>query len=221
MALRIIGDIHGEIGRYRECLEGSLDSIQLGDFSIKAEDFILSDADRLIPIEGDHRILLGNHDDYGALRTGRCGKVLTNPITDRDILHRWGLLKGTPVGTVFYVSGAESPDRSLRTEGRDWWREEELTFGQARECLLEWESSIGDLNNPINIVVTHDCPSRVAHMMHGDSRPTFTQQLLQEMWEIHKPNLWVFGHHHRSETIHFEETTFRCLDEGEFIDIYP
>ena len=214
MALRLIGDIHCNTERYIQAIGTATETIQLGDFSTE-DDF---DLDFGIKQGGDHYILLGNHDNYqtvmdsNGFSANRCGSAGKYNLVGHGRI-------GTSAGNVFYVSGAESPDRLRRTEGHDWWREEELTFSQARECLDEWETLSGD--NPINIVVSHDCPSRVAQMMHGDDKPTFTRQLLQEMWEIHKPSLWVFGHHHRNEIIHLEGTTFRCLDEGEFIDIYP
>jgi hypothetical protein len=41
--------------------------------------------------------------------------------------------------------------------------------------------------------------------MYGDLK------LLGRMWEIHKPRLWVFGHHHHDWFMSLEGTAFRCL----------
>jgi hypothetical protein len=38
---------------------------------------------------------------------------------------------------------------------------------------------------------------------------------LQELYNIHQPKLWIFGHWHRSKTIQHGKTKFMCLDELE------
>ena len=216
--LRLIGDIHSDIERYLHAIGTATETIQLGDFS--TDDIF--NLDLSIENGGDHYIVLGNHDNYteviesNGVSVNRCSSAGKYNLVGHGRI-------GTSVGDVFYISGAESVDKNQRTLNHDWWPEEELTFSQAQLALISWEKS------PTKIVVSHDAPSRVLDLMYDRlpsrpslrHRPSFTQQLLDAMLDIHMPNLWVFGHHHRSETIHFEETTFRCLDEGEFIDIYP
>jgi UDP-2,3-diacylglucosamine pyrophosphatase LpxH len=46
-----------------------------------------------------------------------------------------------------------------------------------------------------------------------------TRQALDRMFEIHKPKLWIHGHHHMNLMRDIEGTRFVCLDELSFIDI--
>jgi predicted phosphodiesterase len=44
---------------------------------------------------------------------------------------------------------------------------------------------------------------------------TATSSLAQQMYTIHKPDLWIFGHHHKSFDETIGGTRFICLNELE------
>ena len=46
-----------------------------------------------------------------------------------------------------------------------------------------------------------------------------TRQALQAMWSAHSPELWIFGHWHKSFDHVLRGTRFICLAELEYIDI--
>ena len=51
----------------------------------------------------------------------------------------------------------------------------------------------------------------------GDS--SRTRQALDAMFDIHKPDLWLFGHWHDSQDRNVMGTRFICLNELEYKDI--
>lgn len=53
--------------------------------------------------------------------------------------------------TWMSVGGAVSVDKHLRTKDVDWWIEEELTDEQIEYCC----------RSPVDVIVSHDCPSGV------------------------------------------------------------
>ena len=89
--------------------------------------------------EGNHRFIRGNHDDPAACRSqSLC-------ITD-----------GHSEADMFFCGGALSVNLKGRTEGLNWWPDEELSdpdFASIREKYLDEKPAI---------MVTHDCPHEVA-----------------------------------------------------------
>ena len=51
------------------------------------------------------------------------------------------------------------------------------------------------------------------------SVPSSTSNLLQQMWQLHQPDLWIFGHYHNTRALKAEGTVFICLDELAYIDL--
>lgn len=50
---------------------------------------------------------------------------------------------------------------------------------------------------------------------------TRTSQVLQQMFDGHKPKHWVFGHYHLDRTFDIEGCTFHCLNELSMKEINP
>jgi Icc-related predicted phosphoesterase len=74
-------------------------------------------------------------------------------------------------------------------------------------------------------MVTHECPESVAHQLFGVEGklkfdfPSRTRQAFQSMFEMHQPEVWVFGHWHESRDVVISGTRFVCLAELEYKDI--
>jgi hypothetical protein len=201
-----IGDVHGHFTSdgnepsYRSVInELNGDTIQVGDFGI----FDGSDTEKLRrkvkPRDGYTDVFFrGNHDNPDL-----CAKHPNN-------LGDFGEVPD--YHNMFFIAGAESCDRSRRTEGKDWWPDEQLSYGQMEECQSLYEKIRPE------IVLTHDCPTLGYFYVHPHSLKNHqnpTASFLQKLFEIHSPLLWIHGHHHQSKTYFHNETKFRSLGELE------
>lgn len=194
--MRIIGDVHGNHADYLDILDNSDFTVQVGDFGFNWDCLNNVDSQR-------HKIIGGNHDNYHI--------VANYP-------HYLGDFGATSLGGVdfFFVRGERSVDAHLRTEGKNWWREEELDMACGYRAIEAYE------NNKPEIVISHGCPASVLPVFvtnPGKYNPSRTAQLLDAMLEIHRPRLWIFGHHHINETLNEGGTLFQCLNELETVEI--
>lgn len=201
--LRIISDIHGNIGGRTGCyldkIKGADYSIQLGDFGFHyPRDRFHRDKFNKYFEQFDinrHKVVLGNHDDY----TYR----VPNALGDFGV-HKFENFE------FFYIRGSISIDKHLRRENFSWWAEEQLTYTQGLECLKLY----GEVKP--NYVFSHDCPDAIALMMgysgkFSDMKVCNTRTLLQACFDVWQPRYWFFGHYHRAFSTTFRETYFRCL----------
>lgn len=190
--VRFIGDIHSRFNDYLPLL-GDHPSIQVGDFGIGFRDNPTDyyDVTR-------HKFARGNHDDPAGCR------LEPNWIPD-----------GTTYEGVFVVGGAQSTDQHLRTEGKDWWPDEQLSHEQL------W--AIADTYEQLKpqVVVSHDAPEPITHYMKGywDWNVTRTQQALTGLLSLHRPKVWLFGHYHKSYDETIDGCRFICLNINEYIDL--
>lgn len=193
-----IGDVHGYYDRYANIARDRDYTLQIGDLGFKYGCLEDLDPER-------HKIVAGNHDNYDILPS------LPHYLGD------WGFhtLGGTE---FFFLRGAYSIDRDSRTIGLDWWSQEEIPI----EAFMEARTFYRELKP--KIVITHTCPEslapaflnpRYSHRVHV----TKTGWMLDELFNSHQPELWVFGHFHMSKTIMEGRTRFTCLDELETLDI--
>jgi len=75
------------------------------------------------------------------------------------------------------------------------------------------------------LMLSHECPTSIIDMIAGFKtwdgepiRPSMTANVLEQMFEEHKPLLWVFGHHHKVFDMVVEGTRFVCLPELACLD---
>jgi len=193
MIIRVIGDVHGLWKRYRKVTRDVPYSIQVGDFGFHKEH-----RNHLKYRNGDrHKVLFGNHDDPFFLKGN-------HSLGD---FGEWN--------NVFFIGGAYSIDQQWRTQGINWWPEEQLETARFHEALDAYEKAKPD------IIITHDC-TEVAYYHFGIVRlGTFnhTPLFLQEAFNRHEPKLWIFGHHHRDVSFRIRSTEFVCLDELSYIEL--
>lgn len=190
-SLLIIGDVHGKINQYNEILKKWGDkksSIQVGDFGFKKEhEWHLKNIDST-----RHQINFGNHDDY---------TYLDKPHS----LNNWSISSSG----IMTVRGADSIDKMYRTKDIDWWENEELNYEEMQHAIDAYV-----LLKP-RIMITHDCPDYARRYLFGIREKSITSNGLQSMFEMHQPQLWIFGHHHRSKNEEINGTRFICLAELE------
>jgi predicted phosphodiesterase len=192
----VIGDVHGHHADYLDLIDNTDYSVQLGDFGLSWNTLHKVDSNR-------HKIVAGNHDNYTVAHT------FPHYLGDFGLVNHGGV-------TFFFVRGERSVDAHLRTEGLTWWRSEELDMSTGYNAVAAYEASTPD------IVISHGCPADVLpFFVTNPSKyyPSRTAQLLDVMLQTHRPKLWLFGHHHVSETFTDRGTEFRCLNELETFNI--
>ena len=204
--VRIVGDVHGKIDEYIELVKDSDSSIQIGDMGFNYSKLAALDSAK-------HKVFGGNHDNYLKV--------------DGEYIHQTPHFLGNfgPLpNEMFYIRGGLSIEKKWRTEGFDWFPDEELNYSQSLECL-ELYATVKP-----KVVLSHECPQSIISMftmysdemtMHrfGCKLPSHTSLLLEQLLYIHRPELWVFGHYHMDRTIRIEETKFQCLNELSYLDI--
>lgn len=203
--MRFVGDVHGKFKSYIECVKHSTHSIQVGDFGVGfPADNEYAGYDDLIKNwhtnNPTHKFIRGNHDNPTTC------KQMPGFIPDGTYDETFG---------IFYIGGAASKDREMRYSGIDWWPEEELSYGELNAIVDKYEAI-----KP-NIVVSHDCPVNVINPLfkHQYIEQSRTRLALASLFEIHKPDLWVFGHYHMHRREKINGCEFICLHELQVIDI--
>lgn len=206
--VRLIGDVHGKFKPYRNLIRDVPFSIQVGDMGVG---FMGWRGGELRPLtnppydamsEGRHLFIRGNHD---------------NPEVCKR--QKFWIPDGTVVDGIYCLGGAVSIDRAYRTEGLDWWPDEELSYAELDRMIDDYAAIKPE------IVVTHDCPASVANEilaafnMRKIEDGSRTREALERMLAIHQPRLWVFGHWHVSLRFQRGRTMFQCLNELEHVDV--
>lgn len=203
---RVIGDVHGHYEDYVAIAQEAEHSLQLGDLGF--------DYDCLKKLDPEkHKVLAGNHENYDKWGTSKFIHMQTG-----HWLGDFGVYE-SPVGPIFFARGGYSIDYRYRTEGKSWFRDEEMTYSQMEQALQLY------MDTKPMFVVSHECPGELAHAVWGDFywdgeliRPSMTSKLLERMWSNHSPKYWLFGHHHKPVTVEVRGTTFRCVPELGFVD---
>lgn len=194
--ITLIGDVHGKYKRYHEIIREKdrySHSIQIGDFGFDYE--TLRNVD-----PKNHVFIGGNHDNYD--------KVNSVP----NYLGDYGYVNDFNGVDFFFFRGAYSIDRQYRTIGVDWWEQEQLKiedFIKARELYRDIKP---------DLVLTHDCPqSLYSYLLPPNAKiyENITSWALEELFNIHQPKFWRFGHFHKSWRKVVNGTDFRCLNELE------
>ncbi len=201
----IVGDVHGKVNQFLDIVadyrsKSSELIIQLGDLGFQKQ---WNEVRQYCLDNGEYnlRIIPGNHDDYHRYNARSKGYVWTNvnPILVNDI---W---KDTP--DFFGLQGANSIDKHLRTEGRDWFPNEEMSYTELGSAI-DWY-----IEQKPKYMFSHTCPSSVKKQLFGYDESSRTEQALQVMFELHQPEYHFFGHFHSHRDEVINGTRFICLAE--------
>jgi predicted phosphodiesterase len=201
----IVGDVHGKFKRFSNIIKEANGTpiIQVGDMGVgfnASKDWTNDYKMNQYYSDNNVRFIRGNHDNPGVC------KELSTWIPD-----------GFIEKDVMYIGGAHSIDREYRTENLDWWSDEECSTNQFDEMCKTYT-----FNKP-RVMITHDCPSSVAPTLFSDVISwqflyNRTAEFFDQLFKIHQPELWVFGHWHYSRNCIIEGTRFNCLAELEAKD---
>lgn len=195
--ITFIGDVHNQYYQWLEITQKFERTIQIGDFGMWKRGSEFNAWEHLnsnVVDPSKHKILGGNHEDYRI-----CTK---SPFYLGD----YGTIEG-----MFFVRGAYSFNHAGLIEGVEWFPEEELTTSQQFGAFTSYQA-----NKP-KVMISHDCPTEVLHFLKEgmiiDS--TSTRKMLQSMFDVHVPDIWIFGHHHVSRSFVYKGCHFICLAELE------
>lgn len=228
--LRVIGDCHGKYDKYLHLAKESVYSLCVGDVGFEYSYF-----QRFLDPEFG-KFIGGNHDNYTTEPCHACkGKDKDNCSVcetrgytfshlSRHFLKDYGVWEVPDFGSIFYTRGAWSIDQDWRVRNVSWWEDEELTYQQCVNAIGLYEKLKPDF------VITHTVPESIIpaipfNRMFGDKiYRNRTEQMLENMYQIHQPIRWIFGHWHVDWKKWIEhpttnkKTEFICLQELGHID---
>jgi predicted phosphodiesterase len=195
MRITFVGDIHASWGVLRYIMENHCPHnrvLQVGDFGL----FGRKDEIQPQSLHPNLFFIHGNHDNPDV-----CEKYRPN------YLGRFGQAFDD---RIFFVSGAWSIDQHCRIPGLSWFHNEELSTAEAQAAFELY------VKVKPRYMVTHDGPTSIIRSLvnpaWGGVRATTTTRLFDAMWAEHKPELWIFGHHHNPIDRVILGTRFVCLD---------
>jgi len=179
----IVGDVHGDFAALNQMINKKRPDIVLacGDFGYWPK-FASSGTPK--PGSGKIYFCDGNHEDHWSLRDLANREVWPNTF----YMPRGSHLVLPDGRRVMFIGGAASVDREWRTEGVDWFKEELITEQQAFD--------LPDV--PVDIVVSHTCPSQWVDSVHSggvEVRDPSTMALSHAL-NKYQPRQWYFGHWH-------------------------
>jgi len=183
-----VGDVHGCFKEYKDMTNRFERTIQLGDMGIgfDNDESVFSNIN-----SKQHKFIRGNHD---------------NPKKVDDYCHYLG--NYGIIDDIYYFSGGYSIDRYSRTEGKNWWPEEELNYSESYKAY-----KIYNENKP-DIVCSHECPKCVINFLKNDDNiiSSTTSKTLDFLFEIYQPKFWLFGHHHTNKEFIYKNTHFVAVN---------
>jgi hypothetical protein len=209
----VAGDWHGNEGwalsvlrRVPELLAGQHPRlvVQLGDFGIwpdaGGQAYLVGIGHALGEANAGLWFIDGNHEDFPELArmaadTTVHGQVMVLPnVSHLPRGHRWNWHGRTWLA----CGGGVSLDRAARTEGRDWWPEEEISAAQEAAIVAGGHA---------DVLVSHDCPSGVDHDFGRPpswwapedlARNAAHRERLQRIVDAVQPSHIMHGHLHRA-----------------------
>lgn len=196
--MRFIGDTHAKFDRYQAIASEAPASIQVGDFGAGFKP--------LPDLGPNHRFIRGNHDSPEV-----CAQS-SNWIAD-----------GTIENGMFFMGGATSVDKHSRSEGVDYWSDEEVTIREGYALMDAYEAATKK-DGRFDFFISHECPESIACQIFHNRRDKLedhsrTRQILDAMLEIGAPRCWIFGHWHTNVDVVIGDTRFICLAELAHIDL--
>lgn len=206
MEFTLIGDIHQE-KRFFNSKFLPENSIQIGDLGFEYDEWIRNNRYRTDNWKTRKRFFIsGNHEKFSELKE------------DNDSIYmlRTGLYhipRFFLSGTTLFIGGADSIDKKYRIEGRDWFKEESISFGQFNNAMNKLEGK------NVDTVIAHDLPSLYYPQVDIFDSTGGHAKALSEIFLHFQPKRWFCGHHHKTRNFIEKSCEFRVLNIGEKINV--
>lgn len=204
MAIYGTGDVHREIDY--EKLRWAKKWLKKDDYLIVTGDFGWTwDTDSIKEIAKRFRkaqftILFcdGNHDNHFLLDNMQVEEYNGARVhyLSRNIIHVMrGEVLALPEAKIFFFGGAESVDKFRRIENVSWWAREYPNYAEMENGI----SNLQKHDNKVDLIVTHDCPSRIHRMVVGNKThfpANGLNSFFDNLTDLVDFKQWWFGHHH-------------------------
>ena len=223
MSVFVTGDIHGhhDIGKlnssnFKEGRNLTKEDfvIILGDFGLVFNNERTTQEQHWLDWLNDKKwttlFFRGNHDNEPKLNSDlKEVQMFGGTVSQIDDLSIYRLLDGYSYVVdqmkFLILGGAFSIDKYRRTEGRDWWPTEEMTFLETKQAF----ETLKENNFSFDYILTHDAPSHVKDVLFSHhTENSYTNRFLDEVF-LENPLEFkhhYFGHHHQDRTV-FEKHT--------------
>jgi len=238
--LFIIGDIHGDLTQLRNAITFLPDNasiICVGDvglgfnFNFNREDKLLEKIDKTLKLKNSQLILMrGNHDNPALWDESKPEmEVLYDNIQFvNDVAYLHYSNNGVNY-KIIMVGGAISVDRTIRMEGRNYWKKEVVN----PDALKKVKILVNNFGKA-DILLTHSAPTQapqltnlnvpiLAHYSANDKtlldELIAERQLLQDCLETSGAKRNIHGHFHESTDQTIDGVRFTCLNEFEVKEI--
>lgn len=138
----------------------------------------------------------GNHENFDLLNEYPIvsffgGKA--HKISDKILHLMRGEIYEIEGKKIFTFGGASSHDKEVRTEGKNWWKEE-------LPSKEEMNSALQNLDNAewnVDFVITHSAPTKIQREFAPDYEENVLTDFLQSVKEKLSYEKWFFGHYHK------------------------
>lgn len=215
MLTRFIGDIHGTYNKneYYHLTETCDKSIQVGDlglgFSPGDDQSMFDEIDR-----SKHFFIRGNHDNPEVCER-QSNHIESGHSDDHGIFFLNGGWSIDGPGCPWCPSYGNSGMLPRRTDGINWWSNEEHEQSELDAFIEEYKDC-----KP-RIIVSHEGPRTATVNMFNPTGEwnSRTAIALEDMYQAHQPDLWIFGHWHKRKDLTIDKTRFICLEECGYIDL--
>jgi len=187
----LAGDFHGKIDmqdtltkrNFPQQKELTKDDylIQLGDFGLVWDDPISATAEQeLVDWLSDKPfttiVVLGNHENYDRITMLPEVEMFGDKVwkyTDSIFILQRGKIYTIDGKRYFTMGGALSIDKSMRTEGRSWWRQEIPSYEEFDRGL----QALQDCSYEVDYVLTHTIPKRLINEYMNYQREKYFRQM--------------------------------------------
>lgn len=215
-SLCFIGDVHGDYffiedfcKHHRDYVICQVGDLGLGFGTVESEQAYLNSINKACKANNNaFCVIRGNHDNPARFALFR--KKFTNIYFPEDYeVCEWSTKK------IQFIGGAISIDRTARTNGKSYWKDEVVVFNKSK-C------------QKVDILVTHTAPSycfpqQVNEMVYKwaevDSSLikdlTAERAVMDEIFKLCKPSYHVYGHFHATRTEEIAGCKHNLLDINE------
>jgi len=214
MKFLIIGDVHGSWHALNRMIAKAMRQhsdithiVQVGDFSYgwpgtkpfkASRGFFTGDLlDRYHAVE--KLWLDGNHENFDQLeKDGGAWQPGWTYMPRGSVLEVDGY-------RMMFFGGASSIDKAYRIEGKSWWPQETIKYGEVMAAL--------ETEGDIHAIFSHEHPYTVPYSdeRHGDEIFGIgDKRSLEALREHFRPKHWFFGHHHAFDQGTVGRTKWYC-----------